>query len=103
MAHVQPWDPHANPLDAMLRYLAVGVAGYDFHPHSNHEHVIAEDGSLMKGASTVEHPAGNCSERDHGHSQVAYLLARFQGQHQALAIGCARAIGLPGKSSPLYP
>ncbi len=51
MAHVQPWDPHVNPLDAMLRYVSVGVTGYDFHPHSNHEHVIAEDGSLMKGAT----------------------------------------------------
>jgi hypothetical protein len=48
LAHVQPWDPHTNPLDIMLRYLAVGTAGYDFHPHSNHEHVIAEDGTLMK-------------------------------------------------------
>jgi FtsP/CotA-like multicopper oxidase with cupredoxin domain len=49
MAHVQPWDVHNNPLDVMLRYVAVGTAGYDFHPHSNHEHVIAEDGSLMRG------------------------------------------------------
>jgi hypothetical protein len=51
MAHVQPWDVHTNPLDAMLRYVAVGVTGYDFHPHSNHEHVIATDGSLMKGST----------------------------------------------------
>ena len=49
MAHVQPWDPHTNPLDVLLRYVAVGVTGYDFHPHSNHEHVIATDGALMKG------------------------------------------------------
>jgi hypothetical protein len=48
MAHVQPWEA-ANPLDALLRYVGVGVAGYDFHPHSNHEHVIATDGALMKG------------------------------------------------------
>ncbi len=52
MAHVQPWDVHANPLDVLLRYVGVGVTGYDFHPHSNHEHVIAEDGALMKGAAT---------------------------------------------------
>ena len=51
MATVQPWDPHSNPLDAMLRYIGVGVTGYDFHPHSNHEHVIAEDGALMKGTT----------------------------------------------------
>ncbi len=50
LAHVQPWDIHTNPLDAMLRYVAVGIEGYDFHPHSNHEHVIAADGSLMRGA-----------------------------------------------------
>jgi len=49
MAHVQPWNVHNNALDVMLRYVAVGTAGYDFHPHSNHEHVIAQDGSLMKG------------------------------------------------------
>jgi hypothetical protein len=51
LAHVEPWDPHTNPLDAMLRYVGVGQAGYDFHPHSNHEHVIAEDGALMKTAA----------------------------------------------------
>jgi len=51
LAHVQPWDVHTNALDALLRYVAVGVTGYDFHPHSNHEHVIAEDGALMKGAT----------------------------------------------------
>jgi hypothetical protein len=58
MAHVQPWDPHTNPLDAMLRYVAVGTAGYDFHPHSNHEHVIAEDGSLMKAANGDDNTEG---------------------------------------------
>jgi hypothetical protein len=51
LASVQPWDVHANPLDAMLRYVGVGVTGYDFHPHSNHEHVIAQDGALMKSAN----------------------------------------------------
>ena len=51
LAHVQPWDPIDNPLDVMLRYVAVGTAGYDFHPHSNHEHVIAQDGALMKTQS----------------------------------------------------
>ena len=58
MAHVQPWDIHHNPLDVMLRYVAVGTAGYDFHPHSNHEHVIAEDGSLMKGAGNNDNTEG---------------------------------------------
>ena len=52
MAHVEPWSAHVNPLDAMIRYVAVGVNGYDFHPHSNHEHVIAADGALMKGAGS---------------------------------------------------
>ena len=52
MAHVSPWELNANALDSMLRYVAVGTAGYDFHPHSNHEHVIAQDGALMKGAGT---------------------------------------------------
>ena len=51
MAHVRPWELGANPLDAMLRYVGFGTAGYDFHPHSNHEHVIAQDGSLMKGTT----------------------------------------------------
>lgn len=51
LATVQPWDVHINPLDAMLRYIGVGQAGYDFHPHSNHENVIAQDGALMKSAT----------------------------------------------------
>ena len=58
MAHVEPWDPQVNPLDAMLRYVAVGVNGYDFHPHSNHEHVIAEDGALMKAANGNDNTEG---------------------------------------------
>jgi len=58
MAHVQPWDVHANPLDIMLRYVAVGTAGYDFHPHSNHEHVIAEDGALMKASNGDDNTEG---------------------------------------------
>ena len=52
MAHVQPWDIHVNALDALLRYINVGNAAYDFHPHSNHEHVIAQDSALMKGGTT---------------------------------------------------
>ncbi len=51
MAHVQPWDVHNNALDVMLRYIAVGPAPYDFHPHSNHEHVIAADGRADEGVS----------------------------------------------------
>ena len=47
-----------NPLDAMLRYVGVGTAGYDFHPHSNHEHVIAEDGALMKGTNRRQQHRG---------------------------------------------
>ena len=58
MAHVQPWSVHNNALDIMLRYVAVGQAGYDFHPHSNHEHVIAQDGSLMKGATGNDNTEG---------------------------------------------
>ena len=52
MAHVRPWELNANPLDSLLRYVGVGHAGYTFHPHSNHEKVIAQDGALMKGAVT---------------------------------------------------
>lgn len=51
LATVQPWNVHTNPLDAMLRYIGVGQAGYDFHPHSNHENVIAQDAALMKSAT----------------------------------------------------
>lgn len=53
MAVVEPWDPSYNPLDAFIRYIGVGTAGYDFHPHSNHERVIAEDGALMKAAAVA--------------------------------------------------
>jgi hypothetical protein len=58
LAHVQPWDVHTNPLDVMLRYVGVGQAGYDFHPHSNHEHVIAADGSLMKASNGDDNTEG---------------------------------------------
>jgi FtsP/CotA-like multicopper oxidase with cupredoxin domain len=47
LAHVEPYDPVANPLPALLRYAAVGIAGYPFHPHSNHERVIAKDARLL--------------------------------------------------------
>ncbi|MEP7203434.1 MAG: multicopper oxidase domain-containing protein [Ilumatobacteraceae bacterium] len=58
LAHVQPWDPNVNPLDAMIRYVAVGPEGYDFHPHSNHEHVIGADGALMKDANGDDNTEG---------------------------------------------
>ena len=58
MAHVKPWDIHTNPLDSLLRYVAVGQAGYDFHPHSNHEHVIAQDGAMMRGANNDDNTEG---------------------------------------------
>lgn len=51
LAHVQPWDPNVNALDSMVRYVGVGPEGYDFHPHSNHENVIAADGALMKAGA----------------------------------------------------
>jgi hypothetical protein len=51
LAVVEPWQPTVNPLDAFIRYVGIGTAGYDFHPHSNHEHVIAEDASLLKSAT----------------------------------------------------
>jgi hypothetical protein len=50
LATVEPWDPKINPLDAFIRYVGIGIAPYDFHPHSNHERVIAQDARLMKGA-----------------------------------------------------
>jgi hypothetical protein len=53
LATVEPWTP-SNPLDAFIRYIGVGNAGYDFHPHSNHEHVIAADGNLMKGQPVID-------------------------------------------------
>jgi hypothetical protein len=49
LATVVPWDPATNPLDAFIRYVGVGTTPYDFHPHSNHENVIAADAALKKG------------------------------------------------------
>ena len=53
LAHVEPLSP-ANPLPALIRYLAVGGEPYPFHPHSNHEKVLAKDGRLLKdGAADI--------------------------------------------------
>ncbi len=52
LAHVEPYDPVANPLPALIRYLAVGGESYPFHPHSNHENVIAKDGRLLADGTT---------------------------------------------------
>jgi FtsP/CotA-like multicopper oxidase with cupredoxin domain len=46
LAEVQPAGP-GNPLPALIRYLAVGAEPYPFHPHSNHERVIAKDGRML--------------------------------------------------------
>ena len=51
LAHVEPWDATINPLDALIRYVGVGVTSYPFHPHSNHERVFAEDGALLKSGT----------------------------------------------------
>jgi hypothetical protein len=63
LAVVEPWSATANPLDALLRYVAVGINGYDFHPHSNHERVIAEDAALMKGAGPNSTTIDNTEEK----------------------------------------
>ncbi len=52
LARVQPYDPVTNPLPALIRYLAVGGESYPFHPHSNHENVIAKDGRLLADGET---------------------------------------------------
>ena len=55
LAHVAPYDQATNPLDALIRYVGFGVTSYPFHPHSNHENVIATDAQLMKsGAGSGE-------------------------------------------------
>lgn len=55
MAHVEPYDAVTNPLPALIRYLAVGGESYPFHPHSNHEKVIAKDGRrLLDGPAGAE-------------------------------------------------
>jgi hypothetical protein len=46
LAHVEPLSAD-NPLPALIRYLAVGGESYPFHPHSNHENVIAKDGRRL--------------------------------------------------------
>lgn len=52
LAHVEPFDPISNPLPALIRYLAVGGESYPFHPHSNHEKVIAKDGRMLADGAT---------------------------------------------------
>jgi hypothetical protein len=51
LAHVEPQST-SNPLPAMIRYIAVGGEPYPFHPHSNHEDVIAKDGRLLADYGT---------------------------------------------------
>lgn len=51
LATVEPFDVHINPLDAMIRYVGMGTKAYSFHPHSNHERVIANDGTLLDFAN----------------------------------------------------
>ena len=63
LAIIEPWDARFNPLDAFIRYVGVGVQGYDFHPHSNHEHVIAEDGVLMVAAQEDGSVHNNTEEK----------------------------------------
>jgi hypothetical protein len=50
LAIVEPFDVHANPLDALVRYAGMGSKAYSFHPHSNHEREIGQDGTLLNFA-----------------------------------------------------
>lgn len=50
LAHVEPMST-TNPLPALIRYLGVGGEPYPFHPHSNHEKVIAKDGRMLGDSS----------------------------------------------------
>jgi FtsP/CotA-like multicopper oxidase with cupredoxin domain len=53
LSHVEPFGP-SNPLPALIRYLAVGGEPYPFHPHSNHEDVIAKDGRLLAAVDPLD-------------------------------------------------
>ncbi|MCX6521106.1 MAG: multicopper oxidase domain-containing protein [Actinobacteria bacterium] len=62
LAHVEPVSA-ANPLPALIRYLAVGGEPYPFHPHSNHEDVIAKDGRLLADTALDDTPVDLSMEK----------------------------------------
>ena len=51
LTEIQPYSA-SNPLPSLLRYLSVGKEAYPFHPHSNHEKVIAKDARVLADATT---------------------------------------------------
>lgn len=42
-------DPAYNPYPALVRYLNAGTEDTDYHPHGNHQRVIAQDANLLIG------------------------------------------------------
>lgn len=50
LARLQPFDAQANPRPALIRYLNVSAKSHPFHPHGNHERLIARDGAELRGA-----------------------------------------------------
>jgi FtsP/CotA-like multicopper oxidase with cupredoxin domain len=47
-------DPAYNPYPALVRYLNAGTEDTDYHPHGNHQRVIAQDANLLIGAANQD-------------------------------------------------
>jgi FtsP/CotA-like multicopper oxidase with cupredoxin domain len=49
LIHIRPYDPAANPLPAVIRYLNAGSVSFPFHPHGSDELVVGRDGNAVAG------------------------------------------------------
>jgi len=54
LARIHPYDPVANPLPALSRYVGFGVDVYPFHPHAFNGRIIARDGRLLQGPASED-------------------------------------------------
>ncbi|HLF26306.1 MAG TPA: multicopper oxidase domain-containing protein [Anaerolineae bacterium] len=49
-----PSDPAYNPYPALMRYVNVTTEDQSWHPHGNHQRVIAQDSNLLVGPGGVD-------------------------------------------------
>lgn len=50
LVYIHPLHPVNNPHPALMRYVNATAEEQSWHPHGNHQRVIAQDGNLFEGA-----------------------------------------------------
>jgi FtsP/CotA-like multicopper oxidase with cupredoxin domain len=102
LVQVEPYDPTANALPALIRYANAGMDNHPFHPHGNHLRVIARDGRLLRGPGGEDTSFEDFS-RTIGSGQTYDLLFRWDDVDPWIAAGgTPEPVVIPGLQNLVF-